>query len=89
MRQEISRASGDVSDAAIVWLARLHADDVSVDEQLEFARWLACPGHRLAFDEILKLWRLLGCVRDVDDAVAEYCAPYGWRRSGGSLNARN
>jgi ferric-dicitrate binding protein FerR (iron transport regulator) len=67
MRQEIFRASGKVSDEAIVWLARLHADDVSVDEQLEFSRWLACPEHRLAFDEVVELWDLLGCVRDLHD----------------------
>ena len=75
MRQEIFRASDEVSDAAIVWLARLHADDVSVDEQLEFSRWLACPGHRLAFDEVVELWDLLGCVRDLHDDAPKYCVP--------------
>jgi ferric-dicitrate binding protein FerR (iron transport regulator) len=79
MRQEILRASGDVSDEAIVWLARLRAADVSVDEQLEFSRWLACPGHRSAFDEILDLWGLLGCVRGIQDD-ARQCGALRWRR---------
>jgi ferric-dicitrate binding protein FerR (iron transport regulator) len=74
MRQEIFRASGDVSDEAIVWLARLHADDVSIDERLEFARWLAGPGHRSAFDEILEFWARLGCVQRVRDDAPESCA---------------
>ncbi len=55
-----SASSGSLSDQALAWFARMHADDVSVEERRQFEIWYhADPRHAEAYDKSLKLWDLL------------------------------
>ncbi len=54
------------SDAAIEWLARMRAADVTAAEKAEFAEWLAAsPRNKVAFDEATALWHSLADLPDV------------------------
>ncbi|OAI01590.1 FecR family protein [Methylomonas methanica] len=55
-----SASSGSLSDQALAWFARMHADDVSDEERRQFEIWYhADPRHAEAYDKSLKLWDLL------------------------------
>ncbi|MDB5584733.1 MAG: hypothetical protein JWR80_9909 [Bradyrhizobium sp.] len=46
---------------AAVWLARLHADDKSANDERAFRRWLdADPVNRQAFDHLTEVWEATG-----------------------------
>ena len=50
-----------LEDAAIEWIARLRASDVTDAERADFATWLAeSPAHAEAFDAMIELWNLTG-----------------------------
>jgi transmembrane sensor len=55
-----SASSGSLSDQALTWFARMHADDVSLEERRQFEIWYhADPRHAEAYDKSLELWDLL------------------------------
>jgi len=46
------------SEQAAAWFARLHADDVTAEQQDQFDAWLkANPAHRRAYQQIEAFWR--------------------------------
>ena len=52
------------SDQAMEWVARLRADNVSLQDKADFAQWLdASQTHKNAFDEALELWQMLAFTR--------------------------
>lgn len=56
-------------DEATSWLARLRATDVSSDDHVNFATWLAeDKAHKAAFDAMLQIWEDLGLVGQLDTA---------------------
>lgn len=49
--------AASVEDQACAWLARLEADDTSVEERAEFAAWLRRrPEHAAVFRELSRFW---------------------------------
>lgn len=55
--------SHDVLDQASEWFARLNSNRVSVQDQIEFSRWLAeNPDHEAAYHQIETLWEQLAIV---------------------------
>jgi transmembrane sensor len=49
-----------VSDQATAWFARLHADDMSTEEQEQFKNWYrVSQEHSKAYDRIVLLWQQL------------------------------
>ena len=54
-------------DAAIEWIARLRASDITDAERAEFAAWLADnDAHKQAFDAMAELWDLSGSLETAD-----------------------
>jgi len=52
-----SEAPDAVADQAIVWFARLHADNVSAKERAQFDDWLrASPAHAEAYRQLDRFW---------------------------------
>ena len=58
-------------EQAIRWLARLRADDVTAEQQAEFAVWLhQDAANKHAFDEITQLWADLGVLSELPQDTA-------------------
>ncbi len=51
------------AEEAILWIARLRADDVSDDDRERFIEWFADPRHRHEFDTVFALWERLAGLR--------------------------
>lgn len=71
------------------WLARLHADDRSPDDEVAFRQWLdGDPSHRTVFERASAVWDAVGGLRD-QSPVAESDTPRLSRRmvlaGGGAL----
>lgn len=71
------------------WLARLHADDRSPDDEVAFREWLdGDPSHRTVFERASAVWDAVGGLRD-QSPVAESDTPRLSRRmvlaGGGAL----
>ncbi|MHA6718867.1 FecR family protein [Sphingomonas sp. RS6] len=65
--ENVNRQAGD-------WLARLHADDRTAEDEAAFRRWLtADPLHRDAFSRASTVWDAVGGLRD--DTVSEAPVP--------------
>lgn len=70
MNTELNKSTA-ASDAAMCWLARLNAPDLSPAEQQRFEQWLAAsPVHQLAYIQAEQLWDR-GIVLDRVPAPAE------------------
>lgn len=58
---EVVADADPIRTQAAAWFARLHADEVSEDEQAEHQLWLdAEPAHRLAYERVERMWTMLG-----------------------------
>ena len=58
-RHRQARNQAQIEDAAIEWIARLRASDVTDAERADFAEWLAAgEAHKRAFDDMAALWGL-------------------------------
>jgi len=57
----------ELAEEAIVWFARLRADDVSAEDRQRFFEWLkeGRPNQQ-AFVEVLRLWEGVSVVADMD-----------------------
>ena len=73
-RNQAGKVANLADEAAIRWLARLKASDVTDAERAQFALWLAQDdAHKAAFDQISLLWAGLGALgSELDD---EYVVP--------------
>ncbi len=61
----------NVNRQAANWLARLHADDRSAQDDAGFRVWLhADPNHARAFDQASTIWEAVGGLRDAPRAPA-------------------
>lgn len=62
MSAEADRIPPRVQAEAATWLARLHADGRSLQDERAFQTWLADPVHATAFEKITEVWELAGGV---------------------------
>jgi len=62
MPAQADRIPPQVQAEAATWLARLHADGRSPQDERAFQTWLADPVHATAFEKITEVWELAGGV---------------------------
>ncbi|RVT93454.1 FecR family protein [Sphingomonas crocodyli] len=60
----------DRDEAAALWCMRLAEGQLSTDEQAEFDLWLQQEGHRAAFDEAVKVWRIADAASGRPEMIA-------------------
>ncbi len=66
MNQESDKQYEQACETAVGWVARLHSDAVSEEDQQSFALWLGeHSSHLQAMDEALDLWDDLAVVRHI------------------------
>ena len=59
-RLEIVADTDPIRTQAAAWFARLHADELSEQEEAEHQIWLdADPAHRLAYEQVERMWTML------------------------------
>jgi len=57
----------ELAEQAIVWFARLRADDVSAEDRRRFFEWLKeGRSNQQAFVEVLQLWEGLSVIADMN-----------------------
>lgn len=75
-----AQIQAQTEDAAIEWIARLRASDVTDAERADFAEWLAASdAHKRAFDDMAALWGLTAQL-EVSDVPAPATQKPGLRR---------
>ena len=58
---EVVEDADPIRTQAATWFARLHADELSEDEQAQHLAWLdSDPSHRLAYEQVERMWSMLG-----------------------------
>lgn len=80
----------DANRQAGEWLARLHADDRTAQDEAAFREWLdGNPSHRTVFERASSVWDAVGGLRDAPSPIAEPDPPRLSRRmvlaGGGAL----
>lgn len=78
-RLDVVEDADPIGTQAASWFARLHADEVSEEEQARHQAWLdAAPAHRLAYDRLERMWMMLGgfaATPEVEQRLAALPAP--------------
>ena len=70
---EVEYTPAALTDEAIIWMVRLRADNVTVEDHDQFFAWLDLGlNHQQAFVEVLELWDSLAFLQPFYSVIASY-----------------